>query len=63
MRQWRLTGSDSVYVGQRPTEVTFGRGALSVCPSGALWGPRNNLILIIGGVPQGSPWGPQGDKH
>eukprot|EP00972_Heterocapsa_arctica_P042926 6329318-Heterocapsa_arctica.AAC.1 len=26
-------------------EVTFGRGALSVCPSGASWAPRNSLII------------------
>ena len=41
------------------TEVTFGRGDLSVCPQGAFWGPMN-LLFLIGGV---SPRGPHRDKH
>eukprot|EP00972_Heterocapsa_arctica_P100521 14821363-Heterocapsa_arctica.AAC.1 len=39
------------------TEVTFGRGSLGVCPSGALWAPRNSLTSSIGplGCPPGAP--------
>ena len=40
------------------TEVTFGRGDLSVCPLGGFtWGQRNVLFLTGGVSPQGSPQG------
>ena len=41
------------------TEVTFGRGDLSVCPIGVFIGPMH-LLFLIGGVP---PRGPNRDKH
>ena len=41
------------------TEVTFGRGDLSVCPLGSLQGPRN-ILSLFGGV---SPRGAHRGKH
>eukprot|EP00972_Heterocapsa_arctica_P066056 9745154-Heterocapsa_arctica.AAC.1 len=42
---------------QRPTEVPFGRDALSVCPFEGFVGAKESLISNWRGVPQGSPGG------
>ena len=39
------------------TEVTFGRGDLSVCPLGVFIGAQECLVSNWRGVPQGSPQG------
>ena len=39
------------------TEVTFGRGDLSVCPLGGFAGAMNRLLLIGGVSPRGCPQG------
>ena len=42
------------------TEVTFGRGDLSVCPLGGFIGRPMNILFLVGGV---SPRGPHRDKR
>ena len=39
------------------SEVTFGRGDLSVCPLGGLIGAQECLVSNLRAVPQGSPQG------
>ena len=48
----------SLYRSRVTTDVTFGRGDLSVCPLGVK--VPMNVLLLIGGV---SPRGPHRDKH
>ena len=49
-----LGGLGAVPVCRASTEVTFGRGDLSVCPLGGFTGAQEHLISTWRGVPQGS---------
>ena len=44
-------------IGRVSTDVTFGRGDLSVCPLGGFIGALEHLISTWRGIPQGSPQG------
>ena len=52
---YRFGTSAQARVSRASTEVTFGRGDLSVCPLGGFTGAHECPISKWKGVPQGSP--------